>query len=130
MVKDVREITFDKGNSDLYFLDVASKIETQTVTFKALNETENIKVFEQNFEDNLINIEAILSKYINQKLDVYATMGGVGKKITGTLLGYNSGFILSTPNGIEQVRNIDGVTLPSLPDGFFTVPTLTWKVSS
>jgi hypothetical protein len=45
MVKDTRSITFDQGRSDLFFTDVSSNIQTETVTFKALTETENIKVF-------------------------------------------------------------------------------------
>ena len=36
MVKDVRAITFDQGQSYLYFNDVSANIETETVTFKAL----------------------------------------------------------------------------------------------
>ena len=36
MVKDTRSITFDQGKSDLYFTDVSSNIETETVTFKAV----------------------------------------------------------------------------------------------
>lgn len=36
IVKDVREISFDKGRSDLYFTDVSTNIQTETVTFKAL----------------------------------------------------------------------------------------------
>jgi hypothetical protein len=49
IVKDVREITFDQGNSDLYFTDVSSNIQSETVTFKAIKDTENIRIFEQNF---------------------------------------------------------------------------------
>lgn len=45
IVKDVRKIFFDKGRSDLFFTDVSSNIQTETVTFKALNNTKNIKVF-------------------------------------------------------------------------------------
>lgn len=37
IVKDVRNIKFDKGKSALYFTDVAENIQTETVTFKALN---------------------------------------------------------------------------------------------
>ena len=37
MVKDTRSITFDEGRSELYFNDVSSKIQTETVTFKALS---------------------------------------------------------------------------------------------
>lgn len=45
MVKDVRSISFDKGRSDLYFTDVSANIQTETVTFKALQATESIRVF-------------------------------------------------------------------------------------
>jgi len=38
MVKDVRSITFDQGRSDIFFTDVSSNIQTETVTFKALKE--------------------------------------------------------------------------------------------
>jgi hypothetical protein len=37
VVKDVRNIKFDQGSSKLYFTDVSSNIQTETVTFKALN---------------------------------------------------------------------------------------------
>lgn len=45
IVKDVREISFDKGRSDLYFTDVSTNIQTETVSFKALKNAEKIKVF-------------------------------------------------------------------------------------
>ena len=38
MVKDVREISFDEGVSFLYFTDVSSNIQTETVTFKAIKD--------------------------------------------------------------------------------------------
>ena len=49
MVKDVRKISFDQGTSTLYFTDVSSKIQTETVTFKALENPESIRVYQQNF---------------------------------------------------------------------------------
>jgi hypothetical protein len=130
MVKDVRSISFDKGRSDLYFTDVSSNIQPETVTFKALKDTQAIRVFEQNYEANLVNTNAILEKYINEKVEIYAKLGEKSYKLNGTLLGYNSGYILQTSNGIEVLNNIEGLHLPSLPEGFFTLPTLTWKVSS
>ena len=45
MVKDVRTISFDKGNSFLYFTDVSTNIQTETVTFKALNSPDSIRVY-------------------------------------------------------------------------------------
>ena len=64
MIKDVRKISFDKGNSFLDFTDVSSNIQTETVTFKPLNSSASIRVYEQNFEKNLINKNSILQRYI------------------------------------------------------------------
>lgn len=45
MIKDVRSFTFDKGNSFLYFTDVSSNIQTETVTFKPVGNLGVIRVF-------------------------------------------------------------------------------------
>ena len=130
IVKDVRSISFDEGRSDLYFTDVSSNIETETVTFKAIQNPESIKVFEQNYEANLINTKAILQKYIDKEIEIYAKVGDESIKVKGTLLGYNSEYILKTDRGIEVYNNVDGINFPSLPAGFLTLPTLNWKVFS
>ena len=36
IVKDTRSVTFDQGRSDLSFTDVSASIQTETVTFKAV----------------------------------------------------------------------------------------------
>jgi hypothetical protein len=48
----------------LYFTDVSSNIQPETVTFKALKDPESVRVYEQNFEKNLVNTDGILKKYI------------------------------------------------------------------
>ena len=75
IVKDVRSIQFDQGRSDLYFTDVSSNIQTETVTFKAIKNPESVKVFEQNYEANLINTQSILQKYIDKKITIFAKVG-------------------------------------------------------
>jgi hypothetical protein len=37
---------------------------------------------------------------------------------------------MQTIYGIEVLNKVEGISFPSLPDGFFTVPTLNWKVNS
>lgn len=87
-------------------------------------------MFEQNYEANLINTDAILQKYIDKNIEIYAKVGSLSTRVNGTLLGYRSGYILKTRFGIEVFNNIDGVNFPSLPAGFLTLPTLNWKVFS
>ena len=57
-------------------------------------------------------------------------LGDSSSRVSGTLLGYNKGFILQTSHGIEVYNEVQGVKFPSLPEGFFTLPTLNWKVLS
>ena len=130
MVKDTRSITFDQGRSDLYFTDVSSNIQTETVTFKAVNQPEDVNVFEQNYQANLINTRSILKKYLDKEVKVYARLGEKSLRIEGKLLGYDNGYILQTRYGIEVFNNVDGIEFVSLPKGFFTKPTLNWKVFS
>lgn len=66
MVKDVRSFKFDKGASFLYFTDVSANIQTETVTFKPTSNVGLLRVYEQNFEKNLINKNSILQKYIEK----------------------------------------------------------------
>jgi len=57
-------------------------------------------------------------------------LGQESKKVQGKLLAYNSGYIIKTDNGINIFNTVTGVEFPTLPDGFFTTPTLNWKVWS
>jgi hypothetical protein len=57
-------------------------------------------------------------------------LGEKSVRVSGKLLGYKSGFILETSYGIEVFNNIEGIEFPALPEGFFTKPTLQWKVFS
>ena len=68
MVKDVRNISFDAGESMLYFTDVSSNIQTETVTFKAVADPESVRVYEQNFERNLVDEASLMKRYINKQV--------------------------------------------------------------
>lgn len=63
-------------------------------------------------------------------MELFVTLGETSKRVTGKLLGYNDGYIIQTDYGINVFNNIDAIQFPKLPEGFFTVPTLNWKVFS
>ena len=77
-----------------------------------------------------MNTNGILKRYINKEITVYVELGTSTKLVRGILLGHDSGYILETRFGINIFNNIAGVEFPSLPDDFFTLPTLNWKVWS
>lgn len=45
-------------------------------------------------------------------------------------MAYQPGVILKTDKGIVIANKISAIDLASIPDGFFTMPTLDWKVFS
>ena len=106
VVKDTRSITFDQGRSDLYFADVSANIQTETVTFKAVTDPSQVKVFEQNFQGNLVNPRAILEKYIDKQITLWIKFGSGSIKVVGKLLGYNKGYVLETNNGISVYEKV------------------------
>jgi hypothetical protein len=78
----------------------------------------------------LIDQNSILKKYLEKKIDVVAELGDQVRRLSGTLLSQDSGFILQTDTGIISLNKVAAIDLPAIPDGFFTVPTLNWKVFS
>lgn len=63
-------------------------------------------------------------------MELYVQLGESSKRVVGKLLAYNDGYIVKTDFGISVFNKIDAIQFASLPEGFFTVPTLNWKVFS
>ena len=63
-------------------------------------------------------------------MELVANFGDQARRVVGKLLSTNGKYILQTKNGVVVVQSISSINLPSLPEGFFTVPTLNWKVFS
>lgn len=64
------------------------------------------------------------------KIDVVADFGNEAKRVTGILLAYSPNVILKTDRGIISVNKISAFDVDSVPEDFFTKPTLNWKVYS
>lgn len=77
-----------------------------------------------------MNSYAILQKYIDKEVNLFVELSNSPRQIRGKLLDHTSGYILQTDSGIRVFNKIAGVELAGLPEGFFTVPTLNWKVFS
>lgn len=50
--------------------------------------------------------------------------------MTGILLAYSPNVILKTDRGIISVNKISAFDVDTVPEDFFTRPTLNWKVYS
>ena len=129
LVRETRTVSLEKGEGELRFTDVAAFIDPTTVGFRDLD-GKGTKVFEQNFEFDLVNASKLLEKYLDRKVQV-----AFGEKThEGTLLSSSNGsVVLAREGGGIEILPMNGAAISTeedLPQGLITRPTLVWKVFS
>lgn len=132
IVREDRRITLAAGRGKVAITDVAALIDPTTVSFRSLTDPAGARVVDQNFQFDLVSTDKLLDKYLDKEISVEADRGTTSTTITGTLLSAQGGqLILKNKNGeVEVVNGYRGVSLPSLPGGLMTRPTLVWNVYS
>jgi len=131
LIRDQRTLELDEGLNTVNFTDVAATIDRTSVTFKSLTNPDGTFVLEQNYIYDLVNSDALLSRYLDEIIDITTEDGTV---YTGQLLsGRNGEVILRMDDGEVVVINLEtarDIRFPALPDGLITRPTLQWLLSS
>jgi len=137
LVKDVRELDFQKGKSIIKFTDVASQIDPTSVHFNPVNPSDQVSILEQNYQYDLVSSSKILEKYVDKEIELFTkSEGATGeeKSYKGTLLSYSGDNVtLQEPAGAIRIIRLDEISnlyFPSLPEGLITQPTLVWLLDS
>jgi len=137
LIKDVRELEFQKGKSLIKFTDVAARIDPTSVHFKPVNASDRVSILEQNYQYDLVSSTKILQKYVDKEIELFAKSAGPkeeGKSYKGRLLSYsNENVTLQEPDGAIRIVRLDEVRdlyFPTLPEGLITKPTLVWLLDS
>jgi hypothetical protein len=130
VVRDVRRFDIRQGTADVKMRDVPTRIDPTTVKITDLDHPKDIDVLEQNYEYDLVSQSKLLSKYIDKTI---TATDDKGVKTEGTLLAVESDKLtLLTSTGIVMLPNLSRYTMsvPELPGGLITKPTLVWKLQS
>lgn len=131
LIRDQRTLTLDEGLNTINFTDVASTIDRTSVTFNSLTNPDGTYVLEQNYIYDLVNSDALLTRYLDETISITTADGTV---YSGQLLsGRNGEAILRAETGEVLVVNLEDardVRFPELPDGLITRPTLQWLLNS
>jgi hypothetical protein len=137
LVKDVRELEFQKGKSVIKFTDVAAQIDPTSVHFKPVDVADKVAILEQNYQYDLVSSSKILEKYIDKEIELFTKGEGTSgqeKSYKGVLLSYsNENLTLKEPEGairIVRLNEVRDMYFPSLPEGLITKPTLVWLLDS
>ena len=132
VVRESRQMSFEKGVNTVKFTDVASAIDSTSVNFRCLSAPGAVSVLEQNYEYDLVNTDSLLQRYIDKNVTVVLKGSGAdtGKEVTGLLLAaLNDNLILqSRASSIEILakNSIEEISLKELPADLATRPTLVW----
>jgi len=131
LVREDRRFELKAGRTVLRVPDVPALIDPTTVSFASLTDPSGTRVIEQSFEFDLTSTQKLLSRYLEREITVEQARGqGVGS-FTGTLVGTQGGLTLKAADGsVRVVNGYSGVTLPSLPGGLISRPTLVWDIES
>jgi hypothetical protein len=137
LVKDVRELEFQKGKSVVKFTDVAAQIDPTSVHFKLVEAGDKVAILEQNYQYDLVSSSKILEKYIDKEIELFTKGEGTSgqeKSYKGILLSYSDqNLTLKEPEGairIVRLNEVRDMYFPSLPEGLITKPTLVWLLDS
>jgi len=135
LIRDRRTFEFTEGVNTVNFTDVAAAIDATSVSFVSLTDPEGTIVLEQNYVYDLVNGDALLERYLDERIEVtLLTLSGEEDTIAGQLLsGRNGEIILRTDDGevvVIRAGNARDIRFPSLPDGLITRPTLRWLVQA
>ncbi|MGE5430655.1 MAG: DUF4139 domain-containing protein [Syntrophomonadaceae bacterium] len=126
VIRDVRPIHINSGRSEISIRNVAQQIDPTSVHIKLQGD-----VLEQNYQYDLVSMEKILQKYLDQNVQLIGEKDELleGKLLsaqgTQVVLQKKDGGLIMLPNA-EKYR----ISVGSLPEGLITRPTLVWTVNS
>ena len=136
VIRETRNMSFEKGANTVKCTDVASAIDPTSVNFKCLSSPGAVSILEQNYEYDLVNSNSLLKRYIDKNVTVLLKGSGAdtGRELSGTLLAsLGTDLILkSHTDDIEIIsrNSVEEISLKELPDDLVTKPTLVWLASA
>lgn len=131
VVRHERELDLARGRNEIRFTDVAGYIDPTTVSFTSLTDPVTTRVVEQSFQFDLVSTDKLLQRFIDRPVRVEQIRGEQAETFEGTLLSTRGGIVLGQADGtVRTLSHNASVTLPSLPGGLITRPTLLWDVAT
>jgi hypothetical protein len=130
LVKDRRTVRLNKGERELRFMDVASRVIPQSVHIKSID-GRGFEVLEQNYEYDLLSPQKLMEKYVGKKVKLHYRNPYTDKKEikTAEILSTNNGTVLKV--GKEISFGYEGrIVFPSVPENLISRPTLVWLLRS
>jgi hypothetical protein len=130
LVRDRRNVTLSEGEVALQFKDVAEQILPETVSLRAMNAPEALRILEQNYEYDLLSPDKLMEKYIGRGVRLVNKDSEYNfTEVPATLLSTNGGPVYQVGEDI-YLGHPGSVVLPEIPEELIARPTLVWLLQS
>ncbi len=131
VVRSDRRMELKAERQTVQFDDVAAFIDPTTVSFSSLTDPAT-SVIEQNYQFDLVNNEKLLSRFLGVDIGAKVIHGQQVESEYGTLLASSPGqlTLLQKDGSVRIVNGYANLSLPSLPQGLRTKPTLIWDITT
>lgn len=122
LVRESRLVTSDGPAEEVQFLDVAERIEPDSIVVKGL------EILEQNYDYDLVSKGKLLERYIDR--NVHVRNSETGEAVEMRLLSVSECIIGERADTKEIVIDPVGeLILPALSEGLLLKPALVWKIA-
>ncbi|OED31533.1 hypothetical protein BHE17_02900 [Planococcus maritimus] len=122
LVRESRLVTSDGPTEEVQFLDVAERVETDSIVVKGL------EILEQNYDYDLVSKGKLLERYIDR--NVHVRNSETGEELEMRLLSVSECIIGERTDTKEIVIDPVGeLILPALSEGLLLKPALVWKIA-
>jgi hypothetical protein len=145
LVKENRSLELKQGRQTAIVENVAQQIDTTSVRFRPLNDTNGLFLLEQNYRFDLISPQAILARAVGTEIKFIRYENGQTITLEGTLLSaptaivsnggnnyqtYNGMVIKDSRTGEIVLDPVGTVVVKNIPDGLISKPSLLWDLDS
>lgn len=126
LVREVRTVELAKGWSEYSFTGVPSRIDATSVRLQG---GQDLTVLEQNYRYDLVSRQKLLERYLDKSARIVTKHDKLHEGILKTAAG---SIVLETAGGVVVVSDdeIADITLPEIPEGLITRPTLVWALDN
>jgi hypothetical protein len=123
VVKETRDYSPGANETIVHYLDVAKKIETDSIIVSG------VEVKELNYDFDLVDKSSLLEKYIDHT--IFLQDRNTKEKKEYRLLSVSGGLVLEDVESKEIILEpASEIILPKLPDELIVKPGLVWKVAA
>lgn len=128
LVKEARQVELPSGVGEFSFVGVPARIDPTSVRLSGRGDGE-LAVLEQNYRYDLVSREKLLERYLDQRARVVTKHDKVHEGVLKTAFG---SLVLETDEGVVLLTadEIADITLPEIPEGLITRPTLVWRLEN